>query len=96
MSMVGCYDRGVIIIIIVHFMRAAYRLWHSTLQDLGIPPIFSISLHCLSIHSYEIHLFLLFCLSIVHWYNIIPIESEVKCKRKRENKRNGNERFPIM
>ena len=38
----------VIIIIIVHFMRAAYRLWHSTVQDLGIPPIFSFSLHCFS------------------------------------------------
>ena len=29
-------------------MRAAYRLWHSTVQDLGIPPIFSFSLHCFS------------------------------------------------
>ena len=35
----------IIIIIIVHFMLAAYRLWHSTVQDLGIQPIFSISLH---------------------------------------------------
>ena len=33
------------IIIIVHFMLAAYRLWHGTVQDLGIQPIFSISLH---------------------------------------------------
>ena len=33
-----------IIIIIVHFILAAYRLWHSTVQDLGIPPIFSFSL----------------------------------------------------
>ena len=36
------------IIIIVHFMLAAYRLWHSAVQDLGILPIFSFSLPCFS------------------------------------------------
>ena len=41
-----CLDRCVIIIIIiVHFMLAAYRLWHSTVQDRGIQPKLSFSLH---------------------------------------------------
>ena len=38
-----------IIIIIVHFMLAAYRLCHSAVQDLGILPIFSFSLRCFSV-----------------------------------------------
>ena len=45
---VGGWGWSVIVIIIVYFMLAAYRLWHSTVQDMGIQPIFSFSLHHLS------------------------------------------------
>ena len=48
-----------IIIIIVHYMLAASRLWHSIVQDLGVQPIFSyFSLLFLSMHSCEVLLFL--------------------------------------
>ena len=45
---IGCCPWKLIISIIVHFMLAAYRLWHSAVQDLGILPIFSFSLPCFS------------------------------------------------
>ena len=34
--------------IIFHFMLAAFRLWHTGIHDLGIQPIFSFSLLCIS------------------------------------------------
>ena len=75
-------NTGIIIIIIVHYMLAASRLWHSIVQDLGIQPIFNFSSpQFLGIQFSEVLLFLLLFYPLYSG-TVLPVLSEVQSKRK--------------